>query len=89
MKKAILLLAFPLALTACGGGGPEDDAQEICDMMKEFGEAQKAGDEAKMEEIETKGKARQKELKEKYKDDEKGWETLDKTVEECEEKYIK
>lgn len=86
MKKTILLLAFPLALTACGGGGPEDDAQKMCDMMKEYGELKKAGNDEEANKIEEKGEKLEDEMKEKYKDDEASGKTYKTIVDECEDK---
>jgi hypothetical protein len=89
MKKTILLLAFPLALTACGGGGPEDDAQKMCDMMKDWKTAKDAGNDEEADKIRKEGRAFGEEIEKKYKDDKAAMETLDKTIEECEDKYTK
>ena len=86
MKKAILLLAFPLALTACGGGGPEGDAQKMCDLMTEWKTAKEAGKNDEAQAIEEKGEKIEDEMKEKYKDDEAGGKTFETIVEECEDK---
>jgi hypothetical protein len=87
MKKTILLLAFPLAMTACGGGGPEGDAQQICDMMKSWKEAKDANNTSEMERIEKEGKAKGEELGKKYKGEDH--DKYEKKVEECEDQYIK
>ncbi len=85
MKKMILLLAFPLVLTACGGGGPEDDAQKMCDLMTEWKTAKNAGKDDEAQKIEEKGEAMEDEMKEKYKDDKAGAEAFEKKMRECKE----
>ena len=85
-KKTILLLALPLAMVACGKSGPEADAEQICDMMKEWKEAKDAGKTDEMERIEKEGKAKGEELGKKYEGEEK--EKYEKKIEECEDKYI-
>ncbi|HLP12723.1 MAG TPA: hypothetical protein VK177_12375 [Flavobacteriales bacterium] len=87
MKKSILILAFPLALVACGGGGPEGDAQVICDMMKDWKAAKDAGNNEEMERIEKEGKAKGEEFEKKYEGEEK--EKFKNKVDGCEDEYIK
>ena len=48
---------------------PEDDAEELIDIGKEYQEALAAGDTEKAEELNAEGEKLTKEFEEKYKDD--------------------
>ncbi|MEF2643862.1 MAG: hypothetical protein U0M50_07345 [Paramuribaculum sp.] len=48
---------------------PEDDAEELIDLGKEYQEALAAGDTEKAEELNAEGEKLTKEFEEKYKDD--------------------
>jgi len=89
MKKLMLLLSFPLAMISCGKGGPEADAEKMCDMMKDWKTAKDAGKDDEADKIREEGRKFGEELETKYKDDKKAMETLEKTIEECEDKYTK
>lgn len=85
MKKMILCLSVAISagLASCGGGGPEADAQKMCDLMSKAKELKEAGkmDEIMklMEEVQTLGK----EMEDKYKDDAEAKKTIEAKVKEC------
>ncbi|HLP12722.1 MAG TPA: hypothetical protein VK177_12370 [Flavobacteriales bacterium] len=86
MKKSILLLAFPLALMACGGGsGPEADADKMCKLMKDWKAAKDAGKADEAEKIEEEGEKLEDELEERYKNDEEGKKKVKEKIEACED----
>ena len=89
MKKLLFVIALPLVAISCGKGGPEGDAEKMCDMMKSWKEAKDAGKDDEADKIRSEGKKFDDELEEKYKADEKGKETMKKLVDECKDKYIK
>lgn len=89
MKKLILLLSFPLAIISCGKGGPEGDAEKLCNMMKDYIAAKEAGNTEEADKLKKEGRAFGEEIEDKYKDDKKGWEVIETTVDECEKKYLK
>ena len=83
MKKAILLLTISLALIACGGGGPKDDAARMCDLRKQLEAADRADDEAEIKRIDIEGEKLEDEFKEKYKNDKAGEEEFRKELMNC------
>lgn len=88
MKKTILLLAFPLALAACGKKGPEADAEALCNKMKEWKKAKDEGKTEEADKIMAEGRKMGDELKEKYKDDEKGMKVMDEKMDACEDEVM-
>lgn len=83
MKKAILLLAFPLAIIACGKVGPEADGEKKCNLVKDWKVAYDEGDIDKAQKIREDCTNFDNELAEKYKDDPKALETIAKIMEDC------
>ena len=89
MKKLLFVIALPLVAISCGKGGPEGDAEKMCDMMKSWKEAKDAGKDDEADKIRSEGRDFGKELKTKYKDDKAAMEKMEKTIEDCEDKYTK
>jgi len=85
MKKTILCLSVAVCtvLASCGGGGPEADAQKMCDLMSKAKELKDAGkmDEIMklMQDVEKLGK----EMEDKYKDDADAKKKIEEKVKEC------
>lgn len=74
MKKffslaAIAAVVASMTLTACGPSSPEDYVNKQKELTQEYLEAVKAGDEAKVKELQEEAEALQKEIDEKCKDE--------------------
>jgi hypothetical protein len=83
MKKIILALAIPLAIVACGGGGPQGDAEKMCSLMKEYKAAIESKNEAEKKRIDAEGEKMEDELQEKYKNDTEGKKKFTEKLNEC------
>jgi len=82
MKKIMIPLVFLLA--ACGGGKqtPEEVAHEWCELNAKV---EKATDEVEMKKAKDAREAYEREMEEKYKNDEAFMEKVEEEAEKCEE----
>lgn len=87
MKKAMVALVLPviLFLSSCGNSGPEADAEKICEMKKDWKKAKDAGRIEEADKIEMEGRKLIKEMRNKYKEDEKAQKKFSEKLAACEE----
>lgn len=84
MKKLLLPVAFAVfALTSCGGGDVDADAQKMCDLTKKSMDAAKAGNAEEAQKLSDELKKFGEEIQEKYKSDADAQVTIAKKVMEC------
>jgi len=87
MKKILLILVVSFSLASCGGKGDKKQsaasvAQEWCDLN---GKAHRAAEGAEKESAEQTRKNYEKEMKEKYKDNQAFLDEVGKEIEKCED----
>jgi hypothetical protein len=88
MKKLILpAVAIALFMASCGG--VKKDAEKICGFMKDMTEAQKAGDNAKLEQIGKDFEAYGKEIESKYPEGSAEAKELETEIKPCMEEAMK
>jgi len=85
MKKTILCLSVAICtvLASCGGGGPEADAQKMCDMMKKAKELKDSNNQEEIMKLMTDLEKLGKEMEDKYKDNEEAKKKIEEKVKEC------
>ena len=85
MKKMILSLSVAVCtvLASCGGGGPEADAQKMCDLMSKAKEMKESGKMDEIMKLMEDVKKLGEEMESKYKDDKDAQKVIEEKVKEC------
>jgi len=85
MKKTILSLSVAICtvLASCGGGGPEADAQKMCDIIKKAKELKDSNNQEEIMKLMGDMEKLGKDMEEKYKDNEEAKKTIEEKVKEC------
>jgi hypothetical protein len=87
MKKTLLFISLPVIMSACGGGGPKEDAERMCTLRSELKAAFDTKNTEAIKSINERGFALEKEIQEKYKDDKEGKQKYEMELMGCSAHY--
>jgi hypothetical protein len=89
LMKKLMIPAVALAMFMASCGGVKSDAEAICDMMDKMVEAQKSGDQAKIEAVSKEFEPKMEELQKKYPKGSAEEKELEGLVKPCVEEAMK